>query len=192
MSPLTREERTQALRLARTTIEIRVTHSRAPHLPEIAGLAESAAFDAEQGCFVSLHRHGDLRGCIGNIQPAGKLRETLVNNAIAAATRDPRFPPVGPVELPDLEIEISVLSVLEPFTSPAQIEIGVHGIYLARRGRRGVLLPQVAPEYGWGGVEFLEHTAVKAGLAPQDWKTAELWRFSAQVFSEKDDAAHGR
>ena len=140
-----------------------------------------------RGAFVTLHgADGELRGCIGTILPAGPLDETVCRMAVAAAVEDPRFPPVTLQELPRLKVEISALTVPEPVPDPGQIEIGRHGLIVTGRGRKGLLLPQVAPEWGWDRTEFLQHTCRKAGLPPDAWKdpgTTLEW-FEAEVWGE--------
>jgi hypothetical protein len=108
--------------------------------------------------------------------------------AISAAQRDPRFPPVAPYELDELELEISVLSPLRETEDPLEIEVGKHGIFLVSPQGRGVLLPQVATEYGWAREEFLDQTCLKAGLPKGAWKDPQtkIYIFTAQVFGEKN------
>lgn len=145
---------------------------------------------AEEGAFVTIHKRGELRGCIGNILGQGPLYKTIRNMAIAAATEDPRFPPVTADELKDIDIEISVLSKPRRIKDVSEIQMGVHGVIVGRGlFNRGVFLPQVATETGWSREEFLSNLcAHKAGLPPDAWKdpqtTMEI--FTAQVFSQKD------
>jgi len=145
---------------------------------------------AEEGAFVTIHKHGELRGCIGNILGSGPLYKTVRNMAIAAATEDPRFHPVAADELKDIDIEISVLSRPRRIKDVGEIQMGVHGVIVGRGlFNRGVFLPQVATETGWSREEFLSNLcAHKAGLPPDAWKdpqtTIEI--FTAQVFSQKD------
>jgi uncharacterized protein len=136
------------------------------------------------GAFVSLHRGGALRGCIGTFQPRGALAETVIEMARAASLSDPRFAPLRPDELADLEIEISVLSPLVPCDDPAAIEVGRHGLEIVLGRHSGVLLPQVASEYGWSREQFLAHLCLKAGLPTDAWKSpeAKLYTFEAEVF----------
>ena len=186
MIPLSSRARIELLKLARHVIETRVTSgnlSRPEIEQEFPRLDE---LQVERGSFVTLHKQGRLRGCIGNIVPVGALYDGVIRNAESAALHDPRFSAVSPTELPDLELEISALTPLEPFSGPREIVVGQHGIYLSTPTHGGVLLPQVASEHGWGAEEFLQQTAVKAGLPPDGWKTAQLYCFSAEVFSEKD------
>jgi len=140
-----------------------------------------------RGAFVSLHtRSGELRGCIGMILPDGPLDQTVARMAVAAAAEDPRFEPATPAEMPDLVVEISALTVPERVSDLEAIEVGRHGLIVSRGSRRGLLLPQVAPEWGWGREEFLENTCRKAGLGKDAWRdpaTTVEW-FEAEVWSE--------
>lgn len=140
-----------------------------------------------RGAFVTLHsaRSGELRGCIGRLQPGESLADTVAEMAVAAATSDTRFPPVAPAELPDLRIEVSALGPMHPIR-PEDVEVGRHGLLISRSGRRGVLLPQVPVEHGWDRETFLDQTCVKAGLPPGSWRDgdAELLAFTAEVFGE--------
>jgi AmmeMemoRadiSam system protein A len=143
---------------------------------------------ANCGAFVSLHIDGNLRGCIGYITAHKPLVETVKEMACSAAFSDPRFSPLESGEVNDTEIEISVLSPFTAVKNIADIEVGVHGIMVRRGMRSGLLLPQVATEYGWDREEFISHTCRKAGLPPNDWRKSglEIEIFSAAVFSEKD------
>lgn len=140
------------------------------------------------GAFVTLHKRGNLRGCIGNFTSEQFLVNTVEDMALAAATGDPRFPPLTSDELPECNLEISVLSPLQPIESVDEIEVGRHGIYIISPRGRGVLLPQVATEYGWDRETFLEHTCLKAGLNGGCWRDpdVQILIFSAQVFGEKE------
>jgi AmmeMemoRadiSam system protein A len=142
-----------------------------------------------RGVFVTLHRRGQLRGCVGQIEACGPLGEVVERCAIAAAEEDPRFAPVKPAEVAELEIEISLLSPLEP-VAPAAIEVGRHGLVVERGMQRGLLLPQVATERHWQWQRFLEETCVKAGLERDAWKNpgTRTFAFTTEVFSEADDA----
>ncbi len=114
--------------------------------------------------FVTLKKAGQLRGCIGYIEPHAPLIEAVADNAQSAALRDPRFAPVTPEELPDISIEVSALTPLEPVADVEEIEIGRHGLVISQGPNHGLLLPQVPVEWGWDREEFLEHTCLKAGL----------------------------
>jgi hypothetical protein len=137
-----------------------------------------------RGAFVSLHKNGRLRGCIGQIVPANPLYQTIADMAIAAAFDDPRFDPLTAKEFKDLELEISVLTPMERLKNADEIEIGKHGLYLKKGFYSGLLLPQVAAEYGWDPITFLEETCRKAGLPRNAWKekNTEIYLFSADIF----------
>jgi AmmeMemoRadiSam system protein A len=139
------------------------------------------------GAFVTLKTSdGDLRGCIGSIQAVEPMYRAVAMSAISAALRDPRFSPVRPAELPDLSLEISVMGPIERVKNVEEIEPGRDGLIVSRGRNAGLLLPQVASEYGWGREEFLDHTCMKAGLPPSAWRTEDtrIERFSAEVFGE--------
>lgn len=138
----------------------------------------------ELGAFVTLKRHGQLRGCIGNIVGQGPLYLTVWSMARAAAFEDPRFPPLSAAELADLEVEISVMGPLEPCPDPSLVEVGRHGLIMRQGARQGLLLPQVAVEWGWDREQFLAHTCRKAGLPAQAWRdpSTQIYWFEAVVF----------
>lgn len=144
-----------------------------------------------RGVFVTLHRKGQLRGCIGYLEAVKPLLLAVQEMAVAAAFQDPRFPPVGPEELADLELEISVLTPMRQIKKVEEIQVGKHGLYMVRGMYRGLLLPQVATEHHWDRLTFLEQTCVKAGLPPDAWKdeAAQIYVFSAQIFSEPPKAS---
>jgi uncharacterized protein len=137
------------------------------------------------GAFVTLHRRGRLRGCVGQVLSNESLVETVAHCARAAALEDPRFEPVRPDELSEIEIELSVLSPLETI-SPEHIQAGKHGLMVSHGRQRGVLLPQVAPQFRWSGQRLLEETCVKAGLKRDAWENPEVQvqAFTAEIFSE--------
>ena len=138
------------------------------------------------GIFVSLHKDGKLRGCIGSILATNPLYRSTAECAIAAAVGDPRFIPLTQKELADVDFEISVLSSPEYVQEVKQIEVGKHGLLISKNSARGLLLPQVASERGWSRERFLEETCKKAGLRSDDWKEdATIQCFTALVFSEK-------
>ncbi len=141
-----------------------------------------------RGAFVTLKKKGQLRGCIGYIEAVKPLVDTIREMASAAAFRDPRFRPVSAEELPQLEYEISVLSPITEISDPSIIEVGRHGIIITRGMNRGLLLPQVAAEWGWDRETFLAQTCVKAGLPENAWRQSgtKIEIFSADVFSEKE------
>ncbi|RJX36410.1 MAG: AmmeMemoRadiSam system protein A [Desulfarculus sp.] len=179
---LTPEEQKALLKLARQTVA-RLVRAGGDEPPP-AGLPGP---DLARGAFVTIHRQGRLRGCIGNFTAQGSLVDTIRDMAVAAASEDPRFPPLRAEELKDIELEISVLSPLRPINDVSEIQVGRHGIYIVNPRGRGVLLPQVAAEYGWDRETFLDQTCMKAGLAPGCWKDprTQILIFSAQIFGEK-------
>lgn len=185
--PLTEGERSRLLHLARTAI-MRAIGTPAGDAERPAVSAEGGEHRSSSGAFVSLHhRRGDeLRGCIGCFEGRGTLEETVARMAVEAATHDPRFPPVRPFELDGLVVEISVLGPMLDVADPGEVEVGKHGLVVSRGGRRGVLLPQVATDYGWTREQFLDHTCLKAGLQPGDWRKpgTRLQTFTAEVFGE--------
>ena len=142
-----------------------------------------------RGIFVTLHKHGDLRGCIGMIEPTMPLCSAIEHYACHAAFRDMRFPPVSKGELEDIDIEVSLLSPLQRVKDPSQIKMGTHGVVVKRGKCAGVFLPQVAAETGWSREEFLSNLCChKAGLAPDAWEDpgTELYCFTVQVFKEEE------
>lgn len=147
---------------------------------------DSPVLGEARGAFVSLHRHGQLRGCIGYLEAVKPLLQTVMEMAAAAAFNDPRFRPLQADELADLEIEISVLSPMRLIASTDEIEIGKHGLFIVNGYNRGLLLPQVATQYNWDRLPFLEQTCCKAGLPPDAWKDphTKIYVFSAEVFGD--------
>jgi hypothetical protein len=145
---------------------------------------DASKLQEPRGVFVSLHRKGCLRGCIGLIEGREPLYQAVAQMAVQAAFGDPRFPPLQPDELDDLDLEISVLTPLQRIHDPSEIVVGVHGVMVRRGHRSGLLLPQVAVEHGWSREELLEWTCRKAGLPPDAWKDprTEIFVFSADVF----------
>ena len=124
------------------------------------------------GAFVTLKRDGQLRGCIGTLECRRPLAEEIARVAVSAAREDPRFDALRPTELDDLDVEVSVLGPLEEIDprDPGAIEIGRHGLVVEQGHRRGLLLPQVATEWGWDREQFLSQTCTKAGLPADCWQ----------------------
>ena len=145
---------------------------------------KSGKLGEQWGAFVTLTKSGQLRGCIGNIVGTKPLITTVAEMARAAALEDPRFPRVTPAELPSLDFEISVLTPIRKVNDISEIKVGRDGIMISRGFNRGLLLPQVATEYGWDLDMFLEHTCIKAGLPRDAWKQkgTVIEAFSAEVF----------
>ncbi len=139
------------------------------------------------GAFVSLHKGEELRGCIGTCFPTHPLYETVMEMTEAAACRDHRVSPINPNELPDIRIDISVLSPLHLVHHPFSLEVGKHGLHVASGEKRGVLLPQVAIQYGWDMKTFLSQACLKAGLKKNAWQTPEtqISTFTALIIGEE-------
>jgi AmmeMemoRadiSam system protein A len=178
--PLANDDKELLLRMARKTIEARCAGSLLPS-PTI----ENAVLRENRGAFVTLTIEGRLRGCIGHIVGVEELWRAVQSNAQAAAFEDPRFPALRRDELDLVQIEISVLTPLRR-VSPADVVVGRDGLLVERGPSRGVLLPQVAIEYGWDRETFLDHACQKAGLARGSWREPEtsVSVFSAEVFKE--------
>ncbi|MGW8314676.1 MAG: AmmeMemoRadiSam system protein B [Bacteroidales bacterium] len=180
---LEQSEKNALLRLSRKTLE---TYIKKGTLPEIDPSGLSPVLRQPAGAFVSLYAGGRLRGCIGEFNPSQPLYDVVQRMTVAAATRDPRFAPVEPPELPYLSIEISVLTPLHRIHSIEEFQLGKQGIYMTKDGKSGTYLPQVAEETGWDTEEFLGHCSRdKAGLGWEGWKSAELYTYEAIVFGEE-------
>ncbi|MBL7158588.1 MAG: AmmeMemoRadiSam system protein B [Candidatus Omnitrophica bacterium] len=180
---LTKEEKEKLLKLARESITYYLRHGKPPFTEE-----NDPVLCKEMGAFVTLHKSGRLRGCIGNMVGKGPLYLTVRDMAIEAAIGDPRFPAVSLEEMKDIDIEISVLSRLEKITDPEKIEMGKHGVIVRKGFVSGVYLPQVATEAGWTREEFMDSLCgQKAGMNPDAWRTGEcdIYIFTAEVFGEK-------
>jgi AmmeMemoRadiSam system protein A len=175
------EEKQYLLRLARQVIEA---------LAAGDSFAEddftSANLDEYCGAFVTIHQHGELRGCIGYVEGTRPLKQAVREMAAAAAFEDPRFPQVTKEDVPDLDIEISVLSPIKEINSVDEIEVGKHGLIVKNGLHKGLLLPQVATEQDWNRQQFLEFTCIKAGLHSDAWNDPQtkIQTFTAEIFSE--------
>lgn len=178
-------EQSELLALARRALECYFqTNSVLDHPPQHPVLNEPMRV------FVSLHRKGSLRGCLGRVQADRALYRNVVELALAAALEDPRFLPVQVEELPELDIEISILSSFERVRWPEEIEVGRHGLRVSMGSSQGLFLPQVAAQQGWDPVRFFEETCRKAGLPKDCWRHgAVVEKFSAQVFGEHESGA---
>jgi hypothetical protein len=173
-------QRRRLLTIARETITQYVRSGTLPPIQET-----DPVLSAQNGAFVTIKRRGQLRGCIGNFVSRDPLYRTIMTMAVAASTQDPRFTPMTPVELNDMDLEISVLTPMRLITDVKEIQVGRHGLYLVKGRHSGTLLPQVAAEYGWDRLTFLEQTCRKAGLPPDAWKEgAEIYVYEAEVFGE--------
>ncbi len=174
------------LKSANLTVDIKKINKSYNNLKDY--ITKEPTLQTKCGAFVTIHKFGNLRGCIGNITSNSPLWKTIIKMAVEASLHDPRFAPVNPSEVDDLDIEISVLSPFEKIEDINKIEVGKHGLFIKAGFYQGLLLPQVAIEYGWNRTQFLEHTCLKAGLGPQCYKekNCEIFIFSATVFGEKD------
>jgi AmmeMemoRadiSam system protein A len=188
--PLTAEERADLLLLARASLEDALARNGA--LPSaLARVTLTSALESERAVFVTLHARLDgessarvLRGCIGTMDARDPLYRSVIDRAVDAGLRDPRFAPLTLAELARIEIEISALTVPQPVSGPDEIVCGRDGVELTSGGCRAVFLPQVATEQGWDVEELLGHLARKAGLVPQGWIGASLSTFRAEIFAE--------
>jgi AmmeMemoRadiSam system protein A len=142
------------------------------------------SLDIKRGLFVTIKLDGELRGCIGQLKSRQPLCDAVADMALAAAFEDPRFPELTAAEYERLEYEISVLSALERVKDFRDIKVGRDGLMIKLDMHSGLLLPQVATEYGWDRTQFLEQTCLKAGLPKESYKDkfAEIYRFAAVVF----------
>ncbi len=187
MNLLTDADGAFAVARARTLIEAVVR--RKP----VEEIEYPPAFSAKRGVFVTLTEAGDLRGCIGIPYPVMPLSEALEDAAVSAAVRDPRFRPVEPEELADISLEVTVLTppealICRPAERPEYVEVGRHGLIAKAGSRSGLLLPQVATEYGWTPAEFLSQTCIKAGLPQSAWResSCNIFLFEGQIFGLSD------
>jgi len=178
---LTKQDKDLLLRIARRSIAVGFAGGEMPRFE-----TGSKALEEKMGAFVTLKKRGRLRGCIGFIEGKKSLHETVKEMAQAAAFGDPRFCPVKADELEGLDIEISALTPLRQIEDISEIEVGRHGLYIVKGFHSGLLLPQVAMEYGWDRATFLRETCGKAGLPQDAWKDgdAKIFIFSASVFGE--------
>jgi AmmeMemoRadiSam system protein A len=195
---LSRPERAWLLRLARASIEQCVAGGDGLDRL-LREFRPSPRLETERGVFVTLHTlesrgeargaPGVLRGCIGRMEGRRPLYREVIENARSSALADPRFAPVRPEEVPGLSIEVSVLTPLSPLPRPEEFRPGVDGIEIEMSGRRGVFLPQVATEQGWGPERTFEQLCRKAGLPPGSWRDPEarLFVFQAEVFGEGEE-----
>lgn len=182
---LSEDEGRLLLRVARESLSAHLEQRPQPDGAALFGERAPERLGEARGVFVTYTAHGRLRGCTGYIEGRTPLWEAVRDLAVSTAARDRRFPPVAPAELPEIHIEISVLTPPAPI-DPAEIEIGRHGLTVRMGGRSGLLLPQVAPEWGWAADELLARTCEKAGLDRDAWKSpeCELRGFEAQIFDE--------
>lgn len=189
--PLNKEQQDKLLVLAREAIAYYLENKRF-----LDADMDDPVLEQKAGVFVTLRTRWEpglphdeaarLRGCIGHMEADEQLIQLVPVMAVKAAMRDPRFPPVTAVELPKLHIEISILSPLTPVVSVEDIELGVHGLVIVSGMKRGLLLPQVPGMFGWTRNDYLEAICRKAGLRLSAWRSAELLKFTTQVFEEDE------
>lgn len=178
---LTQAQKEKLLKIARESIENFVKEGKIIPIQE-----EDPVLKTKTGIFVTIKEYGMLRGCIGFTDPLFPLYEGVQKAGILAATQDPRFRPLSKEELPHIHLEISVLTPLRKINNVKEIVVGKHGIMISKEGKRGLLLPQVATEYGWNREQFLDQTCIKANLPYGCWKRdAEIYTFEAIIFEEK-------
>lgn len=181
---LTGEDKAALLKIARETIE---SYIKSGITPSIDASGFSEILKSPAGAFVSLHKEGELRGCIGSFNPDEPLYLVVQDMAVSASTKDYRFPRVRSDELKKIDIEISVLTPLKKIESIDEIVLGKHGIYMKKGYSGGTFLPQVATQTGWSLEEFLGHCSRdKAGIGWDGWRNAELYTYEALIFDEKD------
>ncbi|MBI5196068.1 MAG: AmmeMemoRadiSam system protein B [Nitrospirae bacterium] len=176
MSTLTEAQKKEILSLAKNTILHYVKHNEV-----LQAETKDPRLMANGATFVTINRQGNLRGCIGNIQPFMPLYQSVIRNAVSAASKDYRFSPVRAEELNDMEVEVTVLSPLVALQNIKDIKIGVHGLFIVSGENSGILLPQVATEYKWDVNAFLENVSLKAGLPKDAWKNSQLYTFTADI-----------
>ncbi len=169
------EELHPIVKLAKDTVESYVREGEVPSLPEVL----TPEMKERTGVFVSIHEHGELRGCIGTFEPVGNnVAEEIIANAISSATRDPRFPPISVSELDDLEYNVDILTQPEPIKDKSQLDAKKYGVIVESGFRRGLLLPDLE------GVDSVEEQIricrLKAGIS--DDEPVNLYRFEVRRF----------
>ena len=173
-------DRKRLLDLAREALIARVRAQRAPVAPADLNLPAS-------GAFVTVYCHGELRGCLGTLDAREPLAEAIVRLGGEVAGNDYRFEPLRADELPQIVLDVSILTPPQQVRDPSEIVIGRDGLIVEQGTRKGLLLPQVATEHCWDRDTFLAHTCAKAGLPPDAWrKGATILRFEAEVFGDGD------
>jgi len=175
-NPLTGEEKKELLALAKKAISDYVTNGKAPEVE-----MQNQKFKTDGAVFVTIKKNGSLRGCIGHVQVVMPLYQSVIKNAVAACSSDPRFPPMTKEELKDIDVEISILSPLNVLKDVKDIQVGKHGLVIRKGMQSGILLPQVPTEFGWDRDTFLKHLSTKAGLPENAWRDADLYTFTAEI-----------
>lgn len=184
MSSLADREKQLLLQIARRALVAAVEQGESL---ELFSAEETSSIESQDfgGAFVTLHRRQRLRGCIGQLVSDVPLAHVVAYCSRAAALNDPRFRPVAATELSEIDIELSILSYPKEVT-PGEIEPGRHGLMVSQGAQRGLLLPQVASQYGWSTERFLQETCIKGGLEANAWKfeSTRIQAFTAEVFGE--------
>ena len=179
---LTEDERTYLLLLARDSLTAAVSGAQAP-----TGLRKSGGLGEKRSSFVTLRMQNDgaLRGCRGECPARRPLVESVVRMAAASALDDPRFPPVESREVEKIRLEISALTPPRPVRAE-EVEVGKHGLMIHCGWHAGLLLPQVAPSFGWDREQYLGGLCRKAGLDELAWQNsdAELYAFESESWGE--------
>lgn len=179
---LSEESQKESLKIAREALATYIKTGKAAEIR-----SDNPQLREKRGVFVTLNKNGVLRGCMGHFEQDTPLFEIVARQAVVSATGDPRFPPVRPRELDDIDIEISVLSAPIAVDSFEDIIVGKHGVILQKGRQAATFLPQVAPEQGWDRETMLSHLAMKAGLSPSAWKEGCRFQvYTAQVFGEEE------
>ncbi|NIP44417.1 MAG: AmmeMemoRadiSam system protein B, partial [candidate division Zixibacteria bacterium] len=178
---LSGKQQQKLMEIARKSIEAYLDNQPVPEFD-----INDSILEAPGAAFVTINKDHQLRGCIGYTEPILPLYQTVSTCAVKAASEDPRFQPLQKAEYPHIELEISVLTPLKKIEDVSKIEVGKHGLMMQRGYNRGLLLPQVAVDYGWNRMQFLDATCRKAGMPPGCWKeNCDIYIFSAEVFEEK-------
>lgn len=173
-------EKKELLKLARTTIYNYLKDNKKEY-----PASDNRKFLEKRGVFVTLHKKGDLRGCIGYPLPIKPLIEAVVDNAVSSSTEDYRFQPVTLKELDDIDIEISILTIPKKVDSYTDVQVGRDGIIISKGFRKGLLLPQVPVEQGWDLEQYISYGCMKANLRMDEWKKGvEIETFQGIVFGE--------
>jgi AmmeMemoRadiSam system protein B/AmmeMemoRadiSam system protein A len=181
---LSTRDKKDLIHIARLTLDNYIGRGQ---IPQVNHDHYSDVLQTHTGAFVTLHKNGNLRGCIGRFEPDMPLYQVIRDMTISASTKDYRFKPVTPTELDEIELEISVLTPLERIQDPSEIMLGLHGIYIKKGAKSGTFLPQVATQTGWNLEEFLGHCSRdKAHIGWYGWKDAEIYTYEALIFSEHE------
>jgi len=183
---LSEKEKKEILKLAKLAIQSIFKKELIAELTKQKRVVKNLGL--RNGVFVTITKRGELRGCIGYILPVREFEELVVDAAVSAAMRDPRFDPLTEDEVGEIEIEVSVLSEPKRIENVSEVEVGKHGLIVRRGPFQGLFLPQVATEYNWDKLTFIRQTCIKAGLSPDEWKKegTEIYTFTAEVFSENE------